>query len=81
MSQTITITLTDMEYKAMQVIAYDPADWVENVTKVRAQKAIKRLTDEIIQEKLNAGEPISKKKKKIFTNADLQTAQEIADAE
>jgi len=81
MSQTITITLTDMEYKAMQVIAYDPADWVENVTKVRAQKAIKRLTDEIIQEKLNAGEPISGTREEIFTNADLQTAQEIADAE
>ena len=43
MAQNITITLTDTEYKAMEVIAYSPQEWVENVTKVRAQKAINSI--------------------------------------
>lgn len=79
MSRQITITLTDMEYKAMEVIAYDPTEWVENVTKVRAEKAIKKITDDIIQQKLDAGEPISGTREEIFLNADLQTAKEMTD--
>lgn len=41
MSQTITITLTDTEYKCMEYAAYNVTDWVENATKVRAEKAKK----------------------------------------
>ena len=39
MSQTITITLTDTEYKSMEYAAVSVSDWVENATKVRAKKA------------------------------------------
>ena len=39
MSQTITITLTDTEYKCMEYVAYNVTDWAENATKVRAEKA------------------------------------------
>ena len=39
MSQTITITLTDTEYKSMEYAAVSVSDWVENATKVRAEKA------------------------------------------
>lgn len=81
MSQTITITLTDDEYRAMEVIAYSPQEWVENVAKVRAQKAIKQIVDEIIQQKLNAGETISGTRDEIFANAELQTARSRTDAE
>ena len=81
MSQTITITLTDDEYRAMEVIAYSPQEWVENVAKVRAQKAIKKITDEIVQQKLNAGETISGTRDEIFANAELQTARSRTDAE
>lgn len=79
MSRNITITLTDMEYKALEVVAYSPTEWVENVTKVRAEKAIKTITDDLIQQKLDAGEPISGTREEIFNSADLQTAQEITD--
>jgi hypothetical protein len=77
----ITITLTDTEYKAMEVIAYSPQEWVENVTKVRAEKAIKKITDEIVQQKLDAGESITSTREQLFLDADLQTAKERTDAE
>lgn len=81
MAVDITITLSEVEYKAMTVIAYSPQEWAENVTKVRAQKAIKTIANDIIQETLEAGGTISGTAEEIVAAADLQTAQEITDAE
>lgn len=39
MSQTVTITLTDTQYKSMEYAAVSVSDWVENSTVVRADKA------------------------------------------
>jgi len=81
MSETITITLTDTEYKAMEVIAYSPQEWVENVAKVRAQKAINSIAEGIIKQTLADGGSISGTNEQIVANATLQTAKEITDAE
>lgn len=40
-----TVTLTDTEKLAMEYIAYEPQDWVENAMKERARIAI----DEIVK--------------------------------
>lgn len=39
----ITITLTDEEYKAMQVLAETPEEWIQNAATNKAQKMIDRL--------------------------------------
>jgi hypothetical protein len=81
MAQNITITLTDTEYKAMEVIAYSPQEWVENVTKVRAQKAINSIAEGIIKETLAGGGSISGTNEEIVANATLETAKQRTDAE
>lgn len=81
MSKEITINLSDEEYKAMTIIAYDPIEWVQNVTQVRARAAIEEITNNIIQEKLENGEPIQGTKNEIFMNAEIPTAKEETDAE
>lgn len=81
MSKEITINLSDEEYKAMTIIAYDPIEWVQNVTQVRARAAIEEITNNIIQEKLENGEPIQGTKNEIFMNSEIPTAKEETDAE
>ena len=80
MSHEITITLTDVEYKAMTVIAYSPQEWVQNVAKVRAKKAIISISDKLIADALAAGSSISGTREEMVTNADLPTAKELTDA-
>ena len=38
-----TVTLTDTEKSAMEYIAYEPQDWIENVVKERARIAIEEI--------------------------------------
>lgn len=45
-AKDITITLTDDEYKAMQVLAETPEEWVQHAAKAKAQKMIERLVEE-----------------------------------
>lgn len=81
MSKEIIITLSEVEYKAMEIIAYDPVDWVQNVAQVRARSAIEEITNNIIQEKLERGDPIQGTKNEIFMSEDIPTAKEVTDAE
>lgn len=76
MPQSITIEISDAQYKAFTVIALDPQAWVQNVAEVRANKAINQLADQIIQEKLANGETVSGTKEQIVLNAELMTAAE-----
>jgi len=39
MSQTITITVEDHDYKAFEHVAFSVQDWVDNFVSVRAEKA------------------------------------------
>ena len=35
-----TITLTDTQVKALEYVAKDPKDWIENAAEARAQRAV-----------------------------------------
>jgi hypothetical protein len=45
----ITVELSDTEYKAMQFIAFSPQDWVDNVVRNRARKAIDSICEIVIE--------------------------------
>jgi hypothetical protein len=52
------VTLTDTEKLAMEYVAYDPQDWVENVFKERARLAIEEIVKLAVDKFLEAGQPI-----------------------
>lgn len=78
---TLNITLSDLEYNALAVIAYDPEDYITNFAKVRAASAIDETVQQVIQDALDSGNPLpSGTKEEIFVAADLPTAKEVTDA-
>lgn len=77
----VNIELTDLEFQALSVIAYDPVEWITNAAKVRANAAIEEVVGGLIQSALANGEPLpSGTKHEIFENANLPTAKEVTDA-
>lgn len=78
---TVSIGLTQLEYDALAVIAYDPEEYLTNFAQVRARSAIDETVQQIIQDALNAGEPLpTGTKEEIFVAANLPTAKEVTDA-
>lgn len=77
----INITISDTHYKAMEVIAYDPIEWITNAVEVRARAAIDEAVQQIVNEALEAGSPLPQgTKEEIFLAANLPTAKELTDA-
>ena len=78
-----TITLTDTEKAAMEYVAYDPQDWVENVFKERARIAIEDIVKLAVDKFLEAGQTIPGSREEIvaaaYSNGWIQTAKYIAD--
>jgi len=78
-----TITLTDTEKAAMEYVAYDPQDWVENVFKERARIAIEEIVKLAVDKFLEAGQTIPGSREEIvaaaYSNGWIQTAKYIAD--
>jgi hypothetical protein len=74
-----TITLTDTEKVAMEYIAYDPQDWVENAFKERARLAIDDIVKLAVDKFLEAGQPIPGSRDEIvaaaYSNGWIQTAK------
>jgi hypothetical protein len=72
-----TITLTDTEKLAMEYIAYEPQDWVENAIKERARLAIEEIVKLAIEKFLEAGQSIPGSREEIvaaaYTNNWIQT--------
>ena len=84
MSKIYTIELTDAQDKALNVIALDGQEWIENVIFERTRIAIDEIVNAEVQRKFAAGEPITGSKEDIILSADVKTAAEkkaIADAE
>ncbi len=79
MAKTITVSLSDAQYKAFEHIAYDPIGWVQHVVDDRCRVAIDEIVKKEIDRKLEAGESISGTKEEIVLAADIRTAKEIAD--
>jgi len=55
----IIVTLTEAETKAMEYIAADPQDWIDNAAHNRARIAIDEICDLYVKHKLNNNEVIT----------------------
>lgn len=49
MAVTLSVVLTDLEYKALEHIAVDPQDWFEDMVKLRCQNTIHHIADNEIK--------------------------------
>lgn len=74
-----TVTLTDTEKSAMEYIAYEPQDWVENAMKERARIAIEEIVKLAVDKFLEANQTIPGSREEIvaaaYTNGWIQTAK------
>lgn len=54
-----TITLTEAEDLALQYVAADPQDWIDNAATNRARIAIDEICDLYVKNKLENNQPIT----------------------
>ena len=64
-----TITLTETEKLAMEYVAYDPQEWVENAFKERARIAIDEIVKIAVDKFLDANQTIPGSKEEIVAAA------------
>ena len=64
-----TITLTETEKLAMEYVAYDPQDWVENAFKERARIAIDEIVKLAVEKFLAANQTIPGSREEIVAAA------------
>ena len=64
-----TITLTETEKLAMEYVAYDPQDWVENAMKERARIAIDEIVKIAVEKFLEQNQSIPGSKEEIVAAA------------
>ena len=78
-----TITLTETEKLAMEYVAYDPQDWVENAMKERARIATEEIVALAVQKFLAANQTIPGSREEIvaaaYANNWIQTAKYVTD--
>ena len=78
-----TITLTDTEKAAMEYVAYDPQEWIENAFKERARIAIEDIVKLAVNKFLEANQTIPGSREEIvaaaYSNGWIQTAKYTAD--
>lgn len=74
-----TIELTETEKLAMEYIAYNPQDWVENAMKERARIATEEIVKLAVDKFLTTGQPIPGSREEIvaaaYANDWIQTAK------
>ena len=72
--KTITITLTDEEYKAMSVLTSTPEGWANNAVKNKAGKMIDELSEKYSDKKISK---MSKSEKEAVVNSiDIEKEKE-----
>jgi hypothetical protein len=54
-----TVTLTEAEDLALQYVAVDPQDWIDNAAHNRARIAIDEICDLYVKHKLDNNQPIT----------------------
>jgi hypothetical protein len=75
-----TVTLTEVEDKALRVVALDPQDWIDNAVHERCRIAIDAISQAEVQRKFAIGEPISGTKEDMVLAPSVKTlAQVVAD--
>ena len=74
-----TVTLTETEKSAMEYIAYDAQEWIENAIKERARIAIEEIVTLAVQKFLAANQTIPGSREEIvaaaYSNGWIQTAK------
>jgi hypothetical protein len=77
----ITVTLTPVQYKAFQYVAYSPEEWIQNAATSRALSAIDEVVKNEVQRMMN--DPtvtiIPADKDTIVMNCVQPTAQQTQD--
>jgi hypothetical protein len=80
MTQTITIELTDTQYKGLQYAAASPEDWAENAVTNRARIANDEIVDITVKYCLDNGVQVPSTREEIvayaFDNDIVKTAQQ-----
>lgn len=71
-----TVTLSDVENKALGVVAYSQQDWIENAVHERCRIAIENIASMEIERALAAGETVFGTKEDIVLAANIQSAAE-----
>lgn len=71
---TITITLSDAELKALNYVASSAQEWAENAVKERCRISIEDIVSQEVQRKLALGETISGTKDDIVLAAPIKSA-------
>ena len=72
-----TVTITESEDKAMQWVAYSVQEWIDNVVKNRARKAIEQIYSNEV-DRMNADPEITSipaDKNKVVLDADIESAK------
>jgi hypothetical protein len=77
----ITVTLTPVQYKAFQYVAYSPEEWIQNAATSRALSAIDEVVKNEVQRMMNDPNVtiIPADKDTIVLNCIQPTAQQIQD--
>ena len=84
MSKTITITLSDAEFKALESVAMSAQDWADNAVHNRCRIAIEEIVASEVDRITASGGTISGTKEDIVNAAPIKSAaqrQAEADAE
>jgi len=76
MSKKYTVTLSDVENKALGFVALSQQDWIDNAVHERCRIAIEEIVNAEVQRKLAAGETISGSKEDIVMAAPIESAAE-----
>lgn len=74
---TYTVTLTEVEDKALRVVAMDPQDWIDNAVHERCRIAIDSIAQSEIQRKFAIGESITGSKEDLVMSPLIKTAAQL----
>lgn len=78
-----TITLTETEKAAMEYIAYDPQDWMDNAIHERAKAAIDEIVKIAVEKFLEIGQSIPPSKEEIvaaaYQNGWVKTGKQVTE--
>ena len=74
-----TITLSELELKALQYVAYDAQEWIENAVKSRCILALDELVKDTIEYNLSLGGSVNGTKEEIALSSKLPSAKDRHD--
>lgn len=74
-----TITLSDVQHKALAHVVYDPQEWIENAVYEKCRRAIDEIYEKEVGKLKEDNVPVSNNKHEVVMNADIKTGKQIQD--